>query len=121
MLRAGSCQDVDDQAEEGGAPIPLFLAHKNLKPYAERHLGGVHFEPLKYLTLKGSTAHGIKAELIPMVCDVWGLNVRVHGETPEPTDTSLATMEVALAGLPTPPSCDIPDSVKSRWGQTEDP
>jgi hypothetical protein len=59
------------QTDEGGAQIPLFLAHKNLKPYAEKHLGSVHFEPLKYQTLKGGSAHGIKAELIPMVCEVW--------------------------------------------------
>lgn len=46
MYRSGALsvrRKMDE--EEGGAKIPLFLAHKNLKPYAEKHLGGVHFEP----------------------------------------------------------------------------
>ena len=72
MYRSGALSTRRKTAASvSGAPIPLFLAHKNLKPYAERHLGGVHFEPVKYRTIKGSTAHGIKAELIPKVCEIW--------------------------------------------------
>src|SRR5690349_15833401 len=64
MYRSGALstrRKIDD--EGGGANIPLFLAHKNLKPFAERHLGGVQFEPLKYRTRDGNVAHGIKAEI----------------------------------------------------------
>ena len=71
MYRSGALSTRRKRATAGGAQVPLFLAHKNLRPYAERHLGGVHFEPLKYRTLTGNTAHGIKAELIPKVCEIW--------------------------------------------------
>lgn len=54
-----------------GAQIPLFLAHKNLKPFAENHLGTVHFQPERYVTLKGNVAHGIPAKVIPTVCEIW--------------------------------------------------
>ncbi len=56
---------------EAGAQVPLSLAYKNLIPFAERHLGGVHLEPLRYRTSRGSIAHGVKAELIPKICEVW--------------------------------------------------
>jgi hypothetical protein len=57
--------------DEGGANIPLFLAYKNLKPFAEKHLGSVQFEPRKYITPEGNTAHGIPATVIPKVCEIW--------------------------------------------------
>ena len=54
-----------------GAPIPLFLAHKNLKPYVEKHLGGVHFDLVRYRTERNMDARGIAAELLPKVCEIW--------------------------------------------------
>jgi len=36
-----------------GAREPLFLAYKNLKPFVEQHLGGVHYEPYRYVTETG--------------------------------------------------------------------
>jgi hypothetical protein len=35
--------------------LGLFLAHKNLKPFAEKHLGSVHFEMVPYRTDRGGT------------------------------------------------------------------
>ena len=54
-----------------GAPIPLFLAHKNLRPYADRHLGDAHFELLRYRTERNKDARGIPAELLPKICEIW--------------------------------------------------
>ena len=70
MYRSGALS-VRRKADESGAQVPLFLAHKNLKPYAIKHLGSVHFEPLKYRTLEGNVAHGIRADAIPKICEVW--------------------------------------------------
>jgi hypothetical protein len=57
---------------EVGAQIPLSLAYKNLKPFIDRHLGGVHFQPVKYRTVKGTVATaGLRADVIPKVCEVW--------------------------------------------------
>jgi P63C domain len=53
------------------ADIPHFLAFESLKPFVERHLGSLQSIIVKYRTEKGSVAHGIKAEIIPKICEVW--------------------------------------------------
>ena len=69
MYRSGA---LSVRRKESSAPIPLFLAHKNLKPFAEKHLGGVHFEDLKdYRTERGNLARGIPAVVLPKVCEIW--------------------------------------------------
>lgn len=44
--------------KDASAPIPLFLAHKNLKPFAEKHLGSVHFEMKPYRNDRGNEGMG---------------------------------------------------------------
>ena len=70
MYRSGALS-VRRWSEEGGANIPLFLAHKNLKPFIAKHLGSVHFEPRIYRTLDSNVAHGITGEAIPKICEIW--------------------------------------------------
>ncbi len=53
------------------ADIPHFLAFKRLEPFAHKHLGDLQSIIVKYRTEKGSLAHGIKAEIIPKICEVW--------------------------------------------------
>lgn len=53
------------------ADVPHFLAFESLKPFVERHLGDLQSIVVKYRTEKGSLAHGIKAEIIPKICEVW--------------------------------------------------
>jgi hypothetical protein len=64
--------DVSAQ-NHAGAQTPLFLAQKNLKPFVIQHLGPEHKVGIKYLTKrgKGPVAHGIPAETIPKICEVW--------------------------------------------------
>ena len=68
MYRSGA---LSVRRKDAGAPIPLFLAHKNLKPFADKHLGGVHFEMVEYRSARGNSAKGIPAEILPRVCEVW--------------------------------------------------
>ena len=58
-------------ADEGSAEVPHFLAFKSLKPFVERHLGSLQSIILKYRTATGGTAHGIRAEIIPKICEIW--------------------------------------------------
>jgi len=51
--------------------IPHFLAQKSLVPSINKNLGHLQNIVLKYRTEKGSAAHGIKAEIIPSICDVY--------------------------------------------------
>lgn len=77
MYRSGALS-VRRDAESSGAPIPLYLAFKNLFPFVIKHLDDVHITPKKYRTQTGGTAHGIPASLIPRICSVW-LDARKEG------------------------------------------
>lgn len=70
MYRSGALS-VRRERTEDSAQIPLYLAFKNLKPFISKHLGEVDQLVLKYRTEAGATAHGIRADLIPKICDVW--------------------------------------------------
>lgn len=53
------------------ADLPHFLGFKSLTPHIEKHLGDLQSIVVKYRTEKGKLAHGIKAEIIPKICEVW--------------------------------------------------
>ena len=57
--------------EDGAADVPHFLAFKSLKRFVDKHLGDLQSIIVKYRTERGNTAHGIKAEIIPKICDIW--------------------------------------------------
>ena len=65
--------------EDAAAGVPHFLAFKSLKPFIEKHLGDLQSIIVKYRTERGTIAHGIKAEIIPKICDVW-LDADEHGQ-----------------------------------------
>jgi hypothetical protein len=65
-------------AEDIAAEIPHFLSFKSLKPYADKHLGDLQSLVIKYRTDGGKVAHGIPAEIIPKICDVW-IDADEHG------------------------------------------
>jgi len=53
------------------ADIPHFLSFKTLTPFISKHLGDLQSIVVKYRPKKGTVAHGIKAEIIPKICEVW--------------------------------------------------
>lgn len=65
--------------EDAAADVPHFLSFKSLKPFVDRHLGDLQSIVVKYRTEKGNLAHGIKADIIPKVLDVW-LDADEHGK-----------------------------------------
>ena len=71
MYRSGALSVRREKNEAGGALIPLSLAHKNLKPFIDRHLGDVHSQLLKVIYKNGNVGHGIRADVIPKICEVW--------------------------------------------------
>ncbi len=58
-------------AKHGPAELPHFLSFKSLQPFVNKHLGALQSIVVKYRTERGSLAHGIKASIIPKICDVW--------------------------------------------------
>jgi hypothetical protein len=57
--------------EDTAADVPLFLSFESLKPFADKHLGDLQTLIVKYRTEGSRVAHGIRAEIIPKICDVW--------------------------------------------------
>jgi hypothetical protein len=71
MYRSGALSTRRKETPDG-AQTPLFLAYKNLKPFINNELLYVLGSPVEYLPLIGKRKmEGIKAEAIPMICDVW--------------------------------------------------
>ena len=58
-------------AKHGPAELPHFLSFKSIKPFVNKHLGDLQSILVKYRTERGSNAHGVKASIIPKICDVW--------------------------------------------------
>lgn len=71
MYRSGALSVRRKDDEAGGAQIPLSLAYKNLKPFIEKNLGDVHYQPRKVIFKNGSVGHGMDAELLLSICEVW--------------------------------------------------
>ncbi len=78
MYRSGALSVRRKEKHDGSAPIPLYLAFKNLIPFIDKHLGDVHPQPLMYKTASGNVAHGIHSEFIHKICEIW-LDARKAG------------------------------------------
>jgi hypothetical protein len=58
-------------AEDKAADVPHFLGFKSLKSFIDRHLGDLQSIVVKYRTTGGKMALGIRAEIIPKICEIW--------------------------------------------------
>jgi hypothetical protein len=55
-----------------GGELPVFIAGERLKPFISDELSVVAANPILYAHGKGGgVAHGIKAAVLPQICDVW--------------------------------------------------
>jgi hypothetical protein len=60
------------RAEEGVAGLPIFLAYERLKPFIDVNLAASLSSPIEFIPKHGGrSAFGVRAELVPTVCDVW--------------------------------------------------
>lgn len=60
------------RSEEGVADLPIFVAYRRIKPFIDEELTASLESPIEFFPKHGGrSALGIKAELIPDVCDVW--------------------------------------------------
>ena len=54
-----------------GAYLPIYVSASNLKPFINDELALALNEPLLFVPKGGKTAFGLKAEMLPEICDVW--------------------------------------------------
>lgn len=60
------------RTEEGVADLPIFMAYERIQPFIDSELAASLKLPLEYTPLHGGrSAFGIRAELMPQICDVW--------------------------------------------------
>lgn len=59
------------KAETIGANLPVFLSANNLTDYISDELRVALTSPIFFTTESNSVANGIKADLIPDICEVW--------------------------------------------------
>jgi hypothetical protein len=84
---------------EGSGRLPYFLTAKNLKAFINDDLELLGNEPIIYKAPKsGSIAHGIKAELIPNICDLW-LKARDAGLLTKNQEKVANSADILMRGL----------------------
>lgn len=71
---SGASRRLKKEHKEAGAPLPVFIAPKNLKPFVDKALDGGALDPILYLDGK-RVVSGFDASILPTVCDIW-LNAR---------------------------------------------
>ena len=77
--------------------LPNFVAAKNLLPYISRELRDV-LEPVEFVNKHGQRATGYRAELLPLVCDVY-LDARKAGDLTESQERVAAQAELLIRGF----------------------
>ncbi len=82
---------------ETGIKVPSFMDARNLEPFIDKELSTV-INPVEFKTNKGQTVYGYKAEIIPLVCDLY-LKAR-DGEALTPQQLIVAkTAEMLVRSL----------------------
>jgi P63C domain len=95
--RSGASKRLKKASGTSGAPIPLFLAPGNLKPYISKELEDGPLKPVVYRDQRG-TDSGYDATLLPAVCNVW-LAAREAGALQEQQQDKAQKAEILMRGL----------------------
>lgn len=77
--RSGASKRMKIASSEGGPPVPVFLASKNIIPYIANELKDGPLKPINYMVRNGKRIQiGYDATVLPRVCDIW-LQARQDG------------------------------------------
>jgi hypothetical protein len=80
-----------------GAVLPVYLSANNLKPFIDNELM-VALTPIIYRPKAGGTAYGLKAEMLPKICNVL-LKARDKGELYESQLKLAIQADILIRGL----------------------
>ena len=95
--RSGASKRRKRASMEHGAPVPLFLTPKRLKPFIPNDLMD---GPLKLLTYQQGqrTVDGFNAQALPVICDIW-LKARDAGVLQSQQIARAKAAEILMRGL----------------------
>lgn len=79
--------------------LPVFLRAKNLEPYVTPEIEAMA-QPVRFKTVKGRKAFGYRAELLPIVCDIY-LKARADGTLAAVQQHIAIKCEILVRGLAT--------------------
>lgn len=77
--------------------LPNFIAAKNLLPFISKELRDV-LDPIDFVNSRGQKANGYRAELLPLVCDVY-LDARKADVLTESQERVAAQAEILIRGF----------------------
>src|SRR6185437_14345846 len=98
-IKYGGALSAARKAEPGAARLPMFVGYKTLRPFVDIELAALLQSPIEYRTIQGGNpAHGLRAELIPRVCNVW-LNARDAGVLTAAQKLVAAKADILMRGL----------------------
>lgn len=95
--RSGASKRLKRASQEHGAPIPLFVAPGNLRPFISNELMSGPLEPIVFVQGRRRVV-GFSAEALPAVCDVW-LRAREAGQLQEQQLDKAKKAEILMRGL----------------------
>jgi hypothetical protein len=62
---------TSEKLDDSPADLPPFLLYKALKPFVDKRFPDLRNISVRYRTEKGRIAHGVVADIIPVIFDVW--------------------------------------------------
>lgn len=100
--RSGASKRLKKKSEDSGAPLPLFLAPSQLKPFIDNDLAN---GPLKVIEYSDGdrVIRAFNAEVLPAVCEIW-LKARENGalqsqQLPKAQQAEMLTRGLARVGI----------------------
>lgn len=100
--RSGASKRLKKKAEDSGAPLPLFLAPSQLKPFIDNDLESGPLKVIEYVD-GDRVVRAFNAEVLPAVCEIW-LKAREHGalqsqQLPKAQQAEMLTRGLARVGI----------------------
>lgn len=95
--RSGASKRLKKASTETGAPLPIFLAPSNVRPFISNDLEFGPLSPLRYKVGRRVVA-GFDAKVLPEVCDVW-LRARDAGALQSQQMERAFRAEILMRGL----------------------
>lgn len=95
--RSGASIKLKKEHLEAGAPMPVFLAPKSLKPFIDADLEGGALQPIEYKD-GNRIAIGYDASLLPAICNVWLKAREANALQKQQLDKALKA-EILMRGL----------------------
>lgn len=70
-VKGGGAYWKERKANPDKEMLPEFISAKNIEPYAKERIQEILAGTIPYTALNGSDAVGLRAEIIPKICDIW--------------------------------------------------